>query len=87
MTSIESGLLHIGFQHYIRMEAFISFHPVKSAPIRKMIAEADRNQKVFDACMGRKTRTVFFTVTGQLILSSIDSKVLRQRCSRNQRGM
>lgn len=42
----------------------------------------EEGNKLFDATNGKKQKTVFFTTTGMLILSAIDSKTLAQRLTK-----
>jgi len=50
-----------------------------SAPIKRIIREAQDNRLLIDATFGRKTRTVVTMDSGHVILSAFDTKTIAAR--------
>ena len=72
-------MLNIGFNNYVPKDKIVSIVDYNSAPIRRMIAEAKDRGMVINACYGRPTSSVIFTVSNYIIISSVERKTLGKR--------
>lgn len=76
--------LHIGFGHEVMVGYIVSFHPVDSAPTKRMIKKKQEADELFDATNGKRVKTVLFMSTGQLVLSALETKTLRERLAKRK---
>ena len=72
-------LISIGYANYINSDRIISMVSPDSAPIKRIIREAQDNRMLIDATYGRKTRTVVNMDSGHVILSAFDTKTIASR--------
>ena len=72
-------LISIGYSNYINSDRIISMVSPDSAPIKRIIREAQDNRLLIDATFGRKTRTVVSMDSGHVILSAFDTKTIASR--------
>lgn len=63
--------LNIGYGNLISPERIISIVHYRSSPIKKLVAEQERNQMVIDATRGKLVKSVIILETNHLLLSSL----------------
>ena len=73
------NILDIGLGNFVNSDQVTAIVNPESAPIKRIIQEAKDNGKAVDATYGRRTRAVLITVTGQVLLSSIQPATIIDR--------
>ncbi len=79
MTKIKAKLLNLGFDNAVMAERVVALTAAEPKPIKRLINEARRSNKIVDATNGRKTRSVIITDSDHIILSSSEPRTLAQR--------
>lgn len=74
-------LINIGFGNMVSANRLIAIVSPESAPIKRIIREADDNGMLVNATYGRRTRAVLVTDSGHIILSSIQPETVANRLS------
>ena len=74
-------LVNIGFGNVVSSERMVSVVSPESAPIKRMVQEAQKKGMCIDATYGRRTRSVIFTDSDYIILSSIQPETIANRLS------
>jgi regulator of extracellular matrix RemA (YlzA/DUF370 family) len=74
-------VLNVGFYNYVLTEKIIAMVSTESAPMRRMVQGLRQAGKVIDATQGRKTKSVIFTMSGDVVLSAISQETLARRLS------
>ena len=69
-------LINIGFGNIVMANRIIAIVSPDSAPIKRLIQEARKEQRVLDATYGRRGRAVIITDDNRLILSSLQPETL-----------
>lgn len=72
-------LVNIGFGNVIASERIVVIVSPESAPIKRVIREAEDNGTLINATFGRKTRAVIVTDSGHTILSSLQPETIANR--------
>ena len=75
----KTRLLNLGFDNSVMAERVVTLTAAEPKPIKRLINEARRSNKIIDATNGRKTRSVIVTDSDHVILSSSEPKTLAQR--------
>lgn len=79
MKRTKTKLLNLGFDNVVFAERVIAVVSADPKPIKRLINEARRANKLVDATSGRKTRSVIITDSGHIILSANEPNTLAQR--------
>lgn len=74
-------VLNVGFYNYVLTDKIIAMVSTESAPMRRMVQGLRQSGKVIDATQGRKTKSVVFTMSGDVVLSAISQETLAKRLS------
>ncbi len=69
-------VLNVGFYNYVLTDKIIAMVSTESAPMRRLVQGLRQAGKVIDATQGRKTKSVVFTVSGDVVLSAISQETL-----------
>ena len=72
-------LINIGFGNLVCTERIVAIVSPDSAPIKRMIHDADDKGMLINATYGRKTRAVIITDSDHIILSSLQPETVAQR--------
>jgi hypothetical protein len=72
-------LLNIGFDNFVPSNVVISLVRPDSAPVKRKIDEAKKNDMLIDATFGRKTKCVIITKSNHIILSAIKTETIAKR--------
>jgi len=72
-------LIHIGFGNIVISDRVVSIISPESAPIKRIIREAEENGKLVNATYGRKTRAVIVTDSDHIILSALQPETISNR--------
>ena len=72
-------LVNLGFDSVVFVDKVVAVTASGPKPIKRLINEARRTNKLVDATSGRKTRSVVITDSGHVILSANEPGTLAQR--------
>lgn len=72
-------LIHIGFGNIVISDRVVAVISPESAPIKRIIREAEENGKLVNATYGRKTRAVIVTDSDHIILSALQPETISNR--------
>lgn len=73
------SVINIGYENYIITDRIIGIVDIDSAPIKRMIKELKRDNRVIDATKGHKSLSVIFTQANQIYLSAVQASTLIKR--------
>lgn len=71
--------LEIGFENYVLPDNVGAIFNPNSQPIIRLIKDAKINNRCFDVRQGKKTRSALVLNSGEVIISAIDPKTIRNR--------
>jgi regulator of extracellular matrix RemA (YlzA/DUF370 family) len=72
-------LINVGFGNTVSAARIIAIVGNDSLPVKRSVGEAKEKQMLVDATQGRKTRTVIYTDSGHLVLSSLQPETVASR--------
>lgn len=72
-------LINIGFGNMVSANRLVAIVSPESAPIKRVIREAEDKGTLVNATYGRRTRAVIITDSGHVILSSIQPETVANR--------
>ncbi|UCE05187.1 MAG: DUF370 domain-containing protein [bacterium] len=72
-------MISIGYRNYIAMDRIISIISPDSRPTKNMINGAREKDKLIDATMGKKTKSVIISDSNHIILSANSSDTIVHR--------
>ena len=73
------SLINVGFGNAVVAARVVCVAHAESAPIRRMIEHAARQNLVVDATSGRKTRSVIVTDSNHVVLSHVTVGTIAQK--------
>lgn len=79
-------MLNVGHNNFVQLDKIVSIYTVQqymSAPIKAAIKSAKETDRLIDLTAGRRTKSVIFTVSGQVVLSSIEGGTLIKRVKKS----
>ncbi len=74
-------LVNIGFGNMVAAERIITVVSPESAPIKRIIREAEDDGSLINATYGRRTRSVIVTDSDHIILSALQPETISGRLS------
>lgn len=74
-------LINIGFGNIVPAEKVVAIVSPESAPIKRVMHEADERGKLINATYGRRTRAVIVTSSDHIILSALQPETISNRLS------
>lgn len=77
--------LHVGFSGYVDANSIIAILSPDSAPVRRMIREAEGHNRVINMTYGRKTKAVIVHNNSHITLVALQPDTIVNRW-RNQRA-
>lgn len=77
-------LINIGFGNMVSANRLIAVISPESAPIKRIIREADDKGLLVNATYGRRTRAVLVTDSGHIILSSLQPETVANRLTQSE---
>lgn len=75
------SLINIGFGNIVLSEKVVAIISPESAPIKRVIREAEEKGKLINATYGRRTRAVIVTDSDHIILSALQPETISNRLS------
>ena len=79
-------LISIGFKNYILLERIVSVISPDSRPVRNLIATAREQDRLIDATMGKKTKSVIVVNSNHVILSANAPETIFHRVNEAKKG-
>ncbi len=80
---MEIRLLNIGFGNTVIANRIVAIVSPSSAPMKRLKEDAKQANKLIDATMGRRTRSVIITDSDHVILSGVQAETIAQRLSQD----
>ena len=74
-------LINIGFGNMVSANRIVAIVSPESAPIKRVIREAEDKGILVNATYGRRTRAVIVMDSGHIVLSSIQPETVANRLS------
>jgi regulator of extracellular matrix RemA (YlzA/DUF370 family) len=72
-------LLNIGFGNTVMANRIVAIVSPASAPMKRLKEDAKEANKLIDATMGRRTRSIIITDSDHVILSGVQAETIAQR--------
>jgi regulator of extracellular matrix RemA (YlzA/DUF370 family) len=72
-------LVNVGFGNMINAQRLVSIVSPESAPIKRVIREAEDKKILINATYGRRTRAVIIMDSGHVVLSSLQPETVANR--------
>ncbi len=72
-------LVNVGFGNMINAQRVVSIVSPESAPIKRVIREAEDKKILINATYGRRTRAVIIMDSGHIVLSSLQPETVANR--------
>lgn len=69
---MNSKLVHIGFNHFLDIGKIVTVATYGSAPVKRSIKDAKEKGVLLDLTEGRRTKSVIFTTSKYVILSTLE---------------
>lgn len=79
-------LVNIGFGNMVSVERIVAVISPDSAPIKRIIREAEDDGSLVNATYGRRTRAVIITDSDHIILSALQPETISGRLSGETEG-
>ncbi|NSW85960.1 MAG: DUF370 domain-containing protein [Syntrophobacteraceae bacterium] len=76
---MEVKLLNIGFGNTVIANRVVAIVSPASAPMKRLKEDARQANKLIDATMGRRTRSIIITDSDHVILSGVQAETIAQR--------
>lgn len=74
-------LINIGFGNMVNAERVVAVVSPESAPIKRIIREAEDKGNLINATYGRRTRAVIVTDSDHIVLSALQTETVSSRLS------
>ncbi|SMC26893.1 hypothetical protein SAMN02746041_02798 [Desulfacinum hydrothermale DSM 13146] len=80
---MEIRLLNIGFGNTVVANRIVAVVSPSSAPMKRLKEDAKQANKLIDATMGRRTRSIIITDSDHVILSGVQAETIAQRLTQD----
>ncbi len=77
-------LINIGFGNMVSASRLVAIVSPESAPIKRVIREAEDKGTLINATYGRRTRAVIIMDSGHVVLSSIQPETVANRIAEKE---
>lgn len=77
-------LINIGFGNIVPADKVVAIISPESAPIKRVMREADEKGKLINATYGRRTRAVIVTSSDHIILSALLPETISNRLNQEE---
>ncbi len=78
-SQMDLKLLNIGFGNTVLANRVVAIVSPASAPMKRLKEDAKLANKLIDATMGRRTRSIIITDSDHVILSGVQAETIAQR--------
>ena len=76
--------INIGFGNMVSAGRIVAIASPDAAPIKRLVQDAKRENRVIDVSCGRRTRAVIITDSDHVILSAIQTETITNRLSSDE---
>ena len=76
---MEAGLLHVGFRNFVPASRLVAIMSPDSAPVKRLIHEAQADGRYVDMTKGRKIKAVLVMDSGHVVLAAIATDTIAGR--------
>jgi regulator of extracellular matrix RemA (YlzA/DUF370 family) len=76
---LNSELINVGLDNLVAKDEIVVIARPDSAPVKRLIAAYERENRVINLTRGRRTRAVLFTASGYVVLTPLRPKTLAER--------
>jgi len=76
-------IVSIGHNNYIPKSKISAILQINSRPVKKLLSNAGKTDKLIDASNGKRRKSVIITTDGYVLVSSIAPKTLADRFQDN----
>lgn len=76
--------VNIGFGNIVISSRIVSVISPESAPVKRIIKDAEERNKLINATFGRRTRAVIITDSDHIILSALQPETLSARITEEE---
>ena len=77
-------LINIGFGNMVSANRIVAIVSPESAPIKRVVREAEDKGVLVNATYGRRSRAVIFMGSGHIILSSVQPETVANRIAEKE---
>lgn len=77
-------LINIGFGNLVSANRIVAIVSPESAPIKRVMREAEDKGVLINATYGRRTRAVIVTDSGNIVLSSLQPETVANRIAEKE---
>ena len=77
-------LINIGFGNMVSANRIVAIVSPESAPIKRVVREAEDKGVLVNATYGRRSRAVIFMDSGHIILSSVQPETVANRIAEKE---
>ncbi|MGI8923900.1 MAG: DUF370 domain-containing protein [Fimbriimonadales bacterium] len=74
-------VINVGFSNFVATSQIVALVSSDSAPMRRLVQNLRKSGALIDATHGRKTKSIIFTLSSQVVLSAISQETLARRLS------
>ena len=74
------AVLSVGFNNFVIRSKIVAITAVNTSPIKKDIKVAKEQNRLIDATMGKKVKSVIFLDSNQVVLSALTPHTLQLGC-------
>ena len=71
--------VNIGFGNIVIVSRIVSVISPESAPVKRIIKDAEERGKLINATFGRRTRAVLITDSDHIVLSALQPETISER--------
>lgn len=72
-------LINVGFGNLVSSDKIIAVVKPDAAPVKRMVANAKKEERIIDATQGRRTKSVIVTTENKLVLSALQCDTICKR--------
>ncbi|NPV08012.1 MAG: DUF370 domain-containing protein [Anaerolineae bacterium] len=72
-------LIHVGFGDYVAANRILAVIRPGSAPVRRLMEQAERKSLLVDVTHGRKTKAIILLDSGHLMLAALQPETVAGR--------
>lgn len=76
--------VNIGFGNIVISSRVVSVISPESAPVKRMIKDAEERGKLINATFGRRTRAVIITDSDHIVLSALQPETISERIQKEE---
>lgn len=72
-------MISVGYRNYVALDRIVAVITPDSRPVKNLIGKARQQDKLIDATMGKKTKSVVITNSDHIVLSANTPETIAHR--------